>query len=50
MSLKYLVKDVAIVNEGRIEISDVLFFDECIQKIGSIQPQLDFIIINGTGK
>jgi dihydroorotase len=50
MSLKYLVKDVAIVNEGRIEIADVLFFDECIQKIGSIQPQLDFIIINGTGK
>jgi len=50
MSLKYLIKNVAVVNEGAIQITDVLFYDEYIQEIGFIQEQDDFIVINGTGK
>ncbi len=50
MSIKYLIQNVAIVNEGEIYITDVLFYDEYIQKIGTIQPQDDFLVINGTGK
>ncbi|WP_439505558.1 dihydroorotase [Sediminibacterium sp.] len=50
MSVKYLIKNVAIVNEGEIQIRDVLFYDDYIQKIGLIQTQDDFLVINGTGK
>lgn len=50
MSVKYLIKNVTIVNELRLQVSDILFYDGIIQKIGSIEILPDFIIIDGTGK
>jgi dihydroorotase len=50
MTSKYLIKNVTIVNEGRCEKTDILFFENFIQKIGNIKVDSDFILIDGTGK
>lgn len=50
MSVKYLIKNVTIVNESRLQVSDILFYDDIIQKIGSIEILPDFVVIDGTGK
>jgi len=50
MTSKYLIKNVTIVNEGRFEKTDILFFENFIQKIGDIKVDSDFILIDGTGK
>ena len=49
---KYLIKNVQVVNEGRITIADVLIKDERIEKIGEIITQVDPNVteIDGEGK
>jgi dihydroorotase len=52
MSQKYLIKNISIVNEGKIIAGDVLIAGERIEKIA---PELsgitgNFVEINGTGK
>jgi dihydroorotase len=48
----YLIKNVQVVNEGRITIADVLIKDERIEKIGEVIAQIDPGIteIDGEGK
>lgn len=48
---KYLIKNINVVNEGRIQIADVLISNERIEKIASnISIQSDVKEINGEGK
>lgn len=47
----YLIKNIFIVNEGRINVSDLLLKNGRIEKIGtSLQPSFDVTEINGEGK
>lgn len=47
----YLIKNVIVVNEGKLEAKDVLISKGRIDKIaGSIQPSVPVIEIDGTGK
>jgi len=46
----YLIKNVSLVNEGRISQQDVLITDQFIQRIGKIDPLPHHDIIDGTGK
>ena len=48
----YLIKNVQVVNEGRVTIADVLIKDERIEKIGEIIAQIDPGVteIDGEGK
>jgi len=50
MSTKFLIKNATIVNEGKIEQSNVLFYDEIIQKVGNIETEKEHHVIDGTGK
>jgi len=50
MISKFLIKNITIVNEGQCFISDILFHDGLIQKIGHIEVQPDLFVIDGTGK
>ena len=50
MNQSILIKNSTIVNEGKSFIADVLFSDGLIQKIGSIKPEPNQKVINGTGK
>ena len=50
MTLQYLIKNATLVNEGRCETTDILFYDNLIQKIGDIKVDSDYIVIDGTGK
>jgi len=50
MISKFLIKNITIVNEGQCFISDILFHDGLIQKIGHIEVQPDLYVIDGTGK
>ncbi len=50
MTSKYLIKNSTIINEGQRSVTDVLIYDNFIQKIGDIKAEPDFIIIDGTGK
>lgn len=46
----YLIKDVSIVNEGQIKVSDVLIKDDCIEKIGSqLSVEGNHKVIDGNG-
>jgi len=49
---KYLIKNIGIVNEGKIETADVLISGERIEQIGTqiSQIRMDFTEINGEGK
>lgn len=48
---KYLIKNIAIVNEGKITICDIYIDSGKIEKIGeNINPQGNFIEISGTGR
>ena len=49
---KYLIKNISIVNEGKIEVADVLIANERIEKIASQITQTDSNCteINGEGK
>jgi len=50
MSQAYLIQQVSLVNEGEIQVTDVLIVGERIQKIGSIPAQAHYQLIDGHGK
>lgn len=50
MSQIYLIKQVSLVNEGKIQVSDVLIEGQFIRKIGNIPPQIEYMLIDGRGK
>ncbi|MBD0378019.1 MAG: amidohydrolase family protein, partial [Flavisolibacter sp.] len=51
MTQKYLIKNIHTVNEGRIQIADVLIANERIEKIGpSISVSEAVVEIDGEGK
>jgi len=50
MTSKYLIKNATIINEGQSSVSDILFYDNLIQKIGDIKAEPDLTVIDGTGK
>jgi len=50
MNSKYLIKNTTIINEGQSSLSDILFYDNRIQKIGNINAEPDFKVIDGTSK
>jgi len=49
---KYLIKNINVVNEGKIENADVLINNERIEKIAPVIDKIDstYIEINGEGK
>jgi dihydroorotase len=50
MTSKYLIQNATMINEGQSFKKDILFYDNIIQKIGDINAEPDFTIIDGTGK
>jgi dihydroorotase len=50
MSQATLIQQVSLVNEGKIQVTDVLIQGERIQKIGSIPAQDQYQIVDGRGK
>ena len=50
MAGRTLLKNISIVNEGKIFISDLLIEDGKIQKIGQLDNDIDAKLIDGTGK
>lgn len=50
MKEQILIKNTTIVNEGKVFVSDLLISDGIIQKIGSIDAEPSYKIIDGTGK
>lgn len=50
MSQTTLIQHVSIVNEGKIELGDVLISNNTIQKIGKLEGQKADRVIDGTGK
>ncbi len=45
-----VIKNITLVNEGRIFVSDVLISNGVIQKIGEVQESNGATVIDGTGK
>ncbi|MCE2707360.1 MAG: dihydroorotase [Bacteroidota bacterium] len=45
-----LIQQVSLVNEGKIQVTDVLIQGERIQKIGSIPAQDQYQLVDGRGK
>lgn len=50
MSQKILIKNATLVNEGISMIADVLVANELIEKIGNIEVEPQYQVIDGTGK
>ncbi|AEI51391.1 dihydroorotase [Runella slithyformis] len=50
MEEKTLIKNIAVVNEGQVIVSDIFIDNGIIQKIGDIQPEHYARVIDGTGK
>ena len=50
MSKATLIQQVTLVNEGKIQVTDVLIQGERIQKIGSIPAQDQYQLVDGRGK
>ncbi len=50
MSQATLIQQVSLVNEGKIQVTDVLIEGERIQKIGSIPAQDQYRLVDGRGK
>ncbi len=50
MSQATLIQQVSLVNEGKIQVTDVLIEGERIQKIGSIPPLDQYRLVDGRGK
>jgi len=50
MKEKTLIKNISVVNEGKVEVTDLLIFDGLIQKIGSQDEDGSTNVIEGTGK
>jgi len=50
MDQSILIKNISIVNEGKISVADVLVSGKRIQQIGTIDVQPAYKLIDGTGK
>ncbi|MFT6281658.1 MAG: dihydroorotase, partial [Salibacteraceae bacterium] len=50
MKERTLIKNISIVNEGRIIVTDLLIDNGVIQKIGRQHNDLNTKVIDGTGK
>jgi len=50
MSAKTIIRNASIVNEGRIEVSDLLIADGLMMEIGSVPDVPGAKVIDGTGK
>ncbi|MBU3714483.1 MAG: dihydroorotase [Ferruginibacter sp.] len=50
MTERTIIKNISIVNEGKIIVADVLIQGEVIEKIGIINNEQDVKLIDGTGK
>lgn len=50
MAQKTLIKNINIVNEGKITVGDVLIDNEIIQKVGAIECDDSYHCIEGKGK
>jgi dihydroorotase len=50
MTQNTIIKNIHIVNEGKITVGDVFIQAGRIQKIGTIEAQDDCLVIDGTGK
>ena len=50
MTERTLIKNISIVNEGQITVTDLLIDNGIIQKIGQQDHDLNSKIIDGTGK
>jgi dihydroorotase len=50
MSQATLIQQASLVNEGKIQVTDVLIEGERIQKIGSIPAQDQYQLVDGRGK
>lgn len=50
MSQATLIQQVTLINEGKIQVADVLIQGERIQKIGSIPAQDEYQLVDGRGK
>ena len=50
MSQATLIQQVTLVNESKIQVTDVLIQGERIQKIGSIAAHEEYQIVDGRGK
>lgn len=50
MSQSTLIQQVTLVNEGKIQVADVLIQGERIQKIGSIPAKDHYQLVDGRGK
>src|SRR6056297_13630 len=50
MNDSILIKNSTIVNEGKSFIADILLSNGLIEKIGTIDSEIDYKVIDGTGK
>jgi len=50
MNAKIVIKNISIVNEGSIYVSDLLIYDGLIQRIGNVVDVAAAKVIDGTGK
>ena len=50
MTQRTLIKNISIVNEGRLAVNDILIDNGIIEKIGDIQADPHSKVIDGTGK
>jgi dihydroorotase len=50
MEKRTLIKNISIVNEGQIIVTDLLIDNGVIQKIGRHQDDTNTVVIDGTGK
>jgi dihydroorotase len=50
MVARTLIKQISIINEGRITVTDLLIANGLIEKIGSQSTGPDMTVIDGTGK
>jgi dihydroorotase len=50
MKKSILIKNISIVNEGKISVADLLIENGIIEKIGQLNDPSNTVIIDGTGK
>ncbi|MBC7626153.1 dihydroorotase [Ferruginibacter sp.] len=50
MTERTLIKNISIINEGQIIVTDLLIHNGLIQKIGQLNDDINAKIIDGTGK
>ena len=50
MSKDTIIKNVTLVNEGQLQVADLLIKDQFIDKIGKVHPTENSLVIDGSGK